>query len=45
VLTKDNLARQNWSGNKLCVFCLHPEMIQHLFFDCHFARFYGERYK
>jgi hypothetical protein len=28
-----------------CVFCLHPEMIQHLFFDCHFARFYGERYK
>jgi hypothetical protein len=21
VLTKDNLARQNWEGNKLCAFC------------------------
>jgi hypothetical protein len=39
VLTKDNLVRRNWSGNKLCVFCLYPESIQHLFFDCHFARF------
>jgi hypothetical protein len=31
VPTKDNLARQNWSGSKLCVLCSHPE--------CHFARF------
>jgi hypothetical protein len=39
VLTKDNLARPNWSGNKLCVFFSQLESIQHLFFDCHFARF------
>jgi hypothetical protein len=39
ILTKDNLVRQNWSGNKMCVFYSHPETIQHLFFDCHFARF------
>jgi hypothetical protein len=39
VLTKDNLARRNWRGNKLCVFCSQPELIQHLFFDCHFTKF------
>jgi hypothetical protein len=39
VLTKDNLARRNWHGCKKCVSCYHPETIQHLFFDCHFARF------
>jgi hypothetical protein len=33
VRTKDNLARWNWHGNMLCVFCSHPESIQHLFFD------------
>jgi hypothetical protein len=39
VLTKDNLAWRNWNGNKHCVFCLHSESIQHLFFYCHFAKF------
>ena len=39
VLTKDNLARRNWNGSKKCVFCSHNETIQHLFFDCHFAKF------
>jgi hypothetical protein len=39
VLTKDNLARRNWQGNKMCAFCSHQEMIQHLFFDCHFMKF------
>jgi hypothetical protein len=39
VLTKDNLARKNWSGNKLCVFLHSLESIRHLFFDCQFARF------
>jgi hypothetical protein len=24
---------------KKCVFCAHPEMIQHLFFECNFAKF------
>jgi hypothetical protein len=33
VLTKDNLIRRNWSGNKLYVFCTQSESIQHLFFD------------
>jgi hypothetical protein len=39
VLTKNNLARRNWHGCKQCVFYMHLEIIKHLFFDCHFARF------
>jgi hypothetical protein len=39
VLTKDNLSRRNWRGGKQCVFCAQVETIQHLFFDCHFAKF------
>jgi hypothetical protein len=39
VLTKDNLARRNWNGGKQCVLCSQLDTIQHLFFDCHFARF------
>ncbi len=39
VLTKDNLARRNWNGSLRCSFCLKNESIQHLFFDCHFAKF------
>jgi hypothetical protein len=39
VLTKDNLIRRNWKGSKTCAFCSHPEIIQHLFFDCHVAKF------
>jgi hypothetical protein len=39
VLTKDNLGRRNWQGDKICVFCSGNESIQHLFFDCHFAKF------
>jgi hypothetical protein len=31
VLTKDNLATQNWQWNKRCVFCDRDQMIQHLF--------------
>jgi hypothetical protein len=31
ILTKDNLARRNWNGDKKCCFCHHPETIQHLF--------------
>jgi hypothetical protein len=37
VLTKDNLAKRNWQGNKRCCFCANDETIQHLFFDCHLA--------
>ena len=39
ILTKDNLARRNWNGNKLCCFCSNDETIQHLFIDCHVAKF------
>lgn len=38
VLTKDNLARRNWNGNKACCFCSKPETIQHLFVECHYAK-------
>jgi hypothetical protein len=39
VLTKDNLAKQNWNGSKQCSFCMNNEPIQHLFFKCYYARF------
>jgi hypothetical protein len=38
-LTKDNLARRNWEGDKRCGFCYLPESIQHLFLDCYYAKF------
>jgi hypothetical protein len=38
ILTKDNLARRNWHGSKMCVFCHQDETIKHLFFQCCFAR-------
>ncbi|XP_066166986.1 uncharacterized protein [Oryza sativa Japonica Group] len=39
VLTKDNLARLNWNGCLRCCFCMKNESIQHLFMDCHYAKF------
>jgi hypothetical protein len=38
ILTKDNLIKQNWIGNESCCFCDHKESIQHLFFECPFAK-------
>ena len=38
ILTKDNLARRNWSGSKRCSFCDHDESIRHLFLDCPMAK-------
>jgi phosphate/sulfate permease len=38
ILTKDNLAKQNWKGSKACNLCQDTETIQHLFFECRFAR-------
>jgi hypothetical protein len=35
-LTKDNLAKRNWHGSKMCCFCHKDETIKHLFFECHF---------
>jgi len=39
ILTKDNLARRNWHGDKCCCFFHLPGSIQHLFFDCFYAKF------
>jgi hypothetical protein len=39
ILTKDNLARRHWQGDRKCCFCSTEESIQHLLFDCHFAKF------
>ncbi|XP_066160362.1 uncharacterized protein [Oryza sativa Japonica Group] len=39
VLRKDNLARRNWNGGLTCCFCMKNETIQHLFMDCHYAKF------
>jgi hypothetical protein len=38
ILTKDNIAKRNCQGSKKCVFCHHDETIEHLFFQCEFAR-------
>ena len=38
-LTEDNLIKRNWKGCAKCCFCNSNETIQHLFFDCHVARF------
>jgi hypothetical protein len=38
-LTKDNLARRNWTGSKKYSLWAHDESIQHLLFDCHFTKF------
>jgi hypothetical protein len=39
ILTKDNLARRKWQGDKRCSFCNEDESIVHLFFDCYLARY------
>jgi hypothetical protein len=39
VLTKDNLTRKNWNGSLRCCFCIKDETIQHLFLECHYAKF------
>ena len=39
ILTKDNLAKKNWTGNMQCTFCNNPESIDHLFFECVTAKY------
>ncbi|WVZ50605.1 hypothetical protein U9M48_001845, partial [Paspalum notatum var. saurae] len=39
ILTKDNLAKRNRKGRTNCEFCSKQETIQHLFFECHYAKF------
>jgi hypothetical protein len=38
ILTNDNLVKRNWHGSTQCVFCHQDETINHLFFQCRFAR-------
>jgi hypothetical protein len=38
VLTKDNLAKRNWDGDKQCCLCYANESIQHLFNECFSAK-------
>jgi hypothetical protein len=38
LLTKDNLVKRSWQGNKSCSFCHKDETIHHLFFECPFAK-------
>ena len=39
ILTKDNLVRRNWNGDRQCCFCRYTETIQHLFLDCAYAKY------
>ena len=38
LLTKDNLAKRNWTGCTKCVFCQLEETVEHLFITCLFAK-------
>jgi hypothetical protein len=38
-LTKDNLAKIKWQGDKHCSFCSQEESIEHLMFDCSSAKY------
>jgi hypothetical protein len=38
LLTKDNLAKRQWTGCTKCVFCGEQETVEHLFLLCPFAR-------
>jgi hypothetical protein len=38
ILTKDNLCKKGWNGDKSCVFCQEEETVNHLFLHCQFVR-------
>jgi hypothetical protein len=38
LLTKDNLIRRKWQGNKKCCFCDYKETVQHLFIRISFSQ-------
>ena len=39
ILTKDNLAKRNWSRDMHCLFCNEMESIDHLFFECNTTKY------
>ena len=44
VLTRDNLAKRNWNGNKKCSFCDSEETLNHLFYFLSFGYISLENY-
>ena len=38
ILTRDNLLKRGWKGDKHCMFCGKDETIDHLFFSCSVAK-------
>jgi hypothetical protein len=38
ILTKDNLAKRNWSGSQKCCLCDYNQSIKHLFFYCQHSK-------
>ena len=39
ILTRDNLSRKGWQGDKMCSFCSSPESTEHLFSSCVISRY------
>jgi len=39
ILTKYNLCKRKWKGNKSCAFCTEDENVQHIFFGCLMAKY------
>jgi hypothetical protein len=39
ILTRDNLSKRKWQGDKRCGFCNNDESVMHLFFECALARY------
>jgi hypothetical protein len=39
ILTKDNLCKRKWKGNKSCAFCTEEEDGHHIFFGCLTAKY------
>jgi hypothetical protein len=39
ILTKDNMIKRNWQGDRHCRFCDKEENLVHLFFDCPLAKY------
>jgi hypothetical protein len=39
ILTKDNLIKRKWKGNKSCAFCTENENSRHLFFEYPTAKY------
>jgi hypothetical protein len=43
ILTKDNLIKRKWKGNRSWAFCTENETVNHLFFKCPTAKYVWSR--